>query len=47
MDAFTAVLFVLFMLLVDWRLNKIFKELVRLNRTTEQSLASPQQGSAS
>ena len=36
------VLFILFMLLVDWRLNKIVKELQRLNQTMERSLAGPQ-----
>lgn len=34
-------LFVLFMFLVDWRLNKIHSELKRLNETAEKHLTSP------
>ena len=35
MSTFAGVVFVVFMLLVDWRLNKIHKELKRLNETME------------
>jgi hypothetical protein len=38
MEVLIAVLFVIFMFLVDWRLNKIYKELKRLNETQEKSL---------
>lgn len=33
MEAITAVLFIVFVFLVDWRLNKIYKELKTLNGT--------------
>lgn len=36
MDIIIGVLFVVFMFLVDWRLSKIQKELVELNKTTKQ-----------
>ena len=37
MEIFIGIIFLLFMLLVDWRLNKIYKELRRLNETMERS----------
>lgn len=37
MEIFVGIIFLLFMLLVDWRLNKIYKELRRLNDTMERS----------
>lgn len=40
MEILIVVLFVLFMFLVDWRLNKIHKELRQLNVTAERHLAS-------
>jgi hypothetical protein len=37
MEIFVGIIFLVFMLLVDWRLNKIYKELKRLNETMEKS----------
>jgi hypothetical protein len=37
MEIIVGIIFLLFMLLVDWRLNKIYKELRRLNATMERS----------
>lgn len=38
MEIVLTVLFVIFMFLVDWRLNKIYKELKRLNETQEKNI---------
>lgn len=37
MEAITAVLFIVFVFIVDWRLNKIYKELKTLNVTMSDS----------
>lgn len=37
MEIFITILFVIYMFLVDWRLNKIYKELKRLNETQEKN----------
>jgi len=39
MEIIVGIIFLLFMLLVDHRLNKIYKELRRLNETMERSPA--------
>lgn len=41
MDIIIGVLFVVFMFLVDWRLSKIHKELVELNKSTKQQGVKP------
>ena len=38
MEIIVGLFFLLFMLLVDWRLNKIYKEVRRLNETMEKSI---------
>ena len=38
MEIVITVLFVIFMFLVDWRLNKIYKELKRLNEAKEKNI---------
>ena len=36
MEILAGIIFLLFMILVDWRLNKIVKELQKLNQTADR-----------
>jgi hypothetical protein len=41
METIIGILFLLFMFLVDWRLNKIYKELKSMNVTMGKSFTAP------